>query len=67
MNYDKSCCIGRKFKKESYSRKIANNMVNLFPEDYELEFVEIGSLPFIMKTTMQRIMHLLNTMLSVIK
>ncbi|HHU49914.1 MAG: NADPH-dependent FMN reductase [Caldicoprobacterales bacterium] len=33
-------------RRESYSRKIANNMVNLFPEDYELEFVEIGSLPF---------------------
>ena len=33
-------------RKESFSRKLANNLVNLFPEDYKLEFVEIGNLPF---------------------
>lgn len=33
-------------RKESFSRKVANNMVNLFPEEYKLEFVEIGNLPF---------------------
>src|SRR5690554_1740965 len=33
-------------RKESFSRKLANNLVELFPEDYKLEFVEIGNLPF---------------------
>jgi chromate reductase len=33
-------------RRESYSRKIANNVVNLFPKDYEPEFVEIDNLPF---------------------
>lgn len=33
-------------RKGSYSRQLANNVVKLFPEDYKLEFVEIGSLPF---------------------
>ena len=32
-------------RKESYSRKIANNVVKLFPEGYETEFIEIGNLP----------------------
>lgn len=32
-------------RKESFSRKIANNIVSLFPSEYEAEFVEIGSLP----------------------
>ena len=32
-------------RKESYTRKIANNVVNLFPKGYETEFVEIGNLP----------------------
>jgi len=29
----------------SFSKQIANNMVKLFPSDYEPEFVEIGNLP----------------------
>ncbi len=33
-------------RKESFSKKIANNVASLFPDDYELEFVEIGHLPF---------------------
>jgi chromate reductase len=33
-------------RKESYSRKIAKNLVNLFPNEYKLEFVEMGNLPF---------------------
>lgn len=32
-------------RKESFARKWANNMVDLFPEDYEVEFLEIGNLP----------------------
>lgn len=32
-------------RKESYARKIAENVVKLFPEDYEIEFLEIGNLP----------------------
>lgn len=32
-------------RKESYSRKIANNVAKLFPEGYEAEFIEIGNLP----------------------
>ena len=32
-------------RKESYSRKIAKNVAELFPEGYETEFVEIGNLP----------------------
>ena len=33
-------------RKESFSKKIAANVVALFPEGYETEFVEIGNLPF---------------------
>ncbi|NLC43089.1 MAG: NAD(P)H-dependent oxidoreductase [Clostridiales bacterium] len=33
-------------REDSYSRKIALNVVDLFPEGYELELVEIGHLPF---------------------
>jgi len=32
-------------RKESYARKIAENVVKLFPEDYEIELLEIGNLP----------------------
>ena len=32
-------------RKESFSRKIANNVAKLFPEGYEVEFIEIGNLP----------------------
>lgn len=32
-------------RKESYSKKIAKNVVPLFPEGYETTFVEIGNLP----------------------
>ncbi len=32
-------------RKESFSRKIAKNLVELFPGGYEAEFVEIGHLP----------------------
>jgi len=32
-------------RKESLSRKIANNVIKLFPQGYETEFVEIGNLP----------------------
>ncbi|MFD1418727.1 NADPH-dependent FMN reductase [Companilactobacillus keshanensis] len=32
-------------RKGSFSRQIANNLVGLFPSDYEPEFVEIGNLP----------------------
>lgn len=32
-------------RKESFARKWANNMVELFPEEYEVEFLEIGNLP----------------------
>jgi len=33
-------------RKESYSRKLANNLVKMFPDNYRLEFMEIGNLPF---------------------
>ena len=33
-------------RKESFSKKIADNVAALFPEGYETEFVEIGNLPF---------------------
>lgn len=33
-------------RKESFSKKIAANVAELFPEGYETEFVEIGHLPF---------------------
>ncbi|MBU5593803.1 NAD(P)H-dependent oxidoreductase [Amphibacillus sp. MSJ-3] len=32
-------------RKESFSRKIAENVASLFPKDYQTEFVEIGQLP----------------------
>lgn len=32
-------------RKESYSRKIAKNVVELFPNGYEAEFIDIGNLP----------------------
>ncbi|WP_125565450.1 NADPH-dependent FMN reductase [Companilactobacillus insicii] len=32
-------------RKGSYSRQVANNLVEMFPSDYEPEFVEIGNLP----------------------
>lgn len=33
-------------RKDSYSKKLANNLVEYFPEGYEPEFIEIGNLPF---------------------
>lgn len=30
---------------ESYSRKVAKNVAKLFPEEFETEFIQIGSLP----------------------
>lgn len=33
-------------RKESFSKKIALNLQNLFPEDYEVELIEIGHLPY---------------------
>ena len=32
-------------RKESFSKKLASNVVSLFPEGYETEFIEIGNLP----------------------
>lgn len=32
-------------RKESFSKKIASNVADLFPEGYEIEFVQIGNLP----------------------
>ncbi len=32
-------------RKESFSKKVANNLVELFPKEYEVEFMEIGNLP----------------------
>lgn len=32
-------------RKESYSKKVATNVVQLFPETYELEFIPINRLP----------------------
>lgn len=32
-------------RKESFSKKLANNVASLFPEGYETEIVEIGNLP----------------------
>lgn len=32
-------------RKESFSKKIAQNVATLFPEGFETEFVEIGNLP----------------------
>lgn len=33
-------------RKESFSKKLAENVVTYFPEGYETEFIEIGHLPF---------------------
>src|SRR5699024_11552269 len=33
------------FRDESYSRKVAKNVTELFPEGYEAEFISIGTLP----------------------
>jgi chromate reductase, NAD(P)H dehydrogenase (quinone) len=33
-------------RKDSYSKKLAKNVVGYFPEGYETEFIEIGNLPF---------------------
>lgn len=33
-------------RKESFSKKIASNVVSLLPEGYQTEFIEIGNLPF---------------------
>lgn len=33
-------------RKESYSKKLAENVMKLFPKHYEVELVEIGHLPF---------------------
>lgn len=32
-------------RKESFSKKVAENVVSLFPNDFEAEFIEIGNLP----------------------
>lgn len=32
-------------RKESFSKKVAQNVVNLFPADYELKFISIDQLP----------------------
>ncbi|RDW22242.1 NADPH-dependent FMN reductase [Oceanobacillus arenosus] len=32
-------------RKESFSKKVANNVAALFPEGYETEFIKIGNLP----------------------
>lgn len=32
-------------RKESYSRKLANNVMKMFPEEYDVELIEIGDLP----------------------
>lgn len=32
-------------RKESYARKIALNAINMFPEDFEGQIIEIGNLP----------------------
>lgn len=32
-------------RKESFSKKIAENVVSLFPAGYETEFIQIGNLP----------------------
>lgn len=33
-------------RKDSFSKQIAANVADLFPEGYETEFIEIGTLPF---------------------
>ncbi|WP_036689133.1 NADPH-dependent FMN reductase [Paucisalibacillus globulus] len=33
-------------RRESYSKKLANNVVTLFPDGYEIECIKIGNLPF---------------------
>lgn len=33
-------------RKESFSKKVASNIISLFPEDYEVAFIKIGHLPF---------------------
>lgn len=32
-------------RKESFSRRVAENVAELFPEGYETEFIKIGNLP----------------------
>lgn len=32
-------------RKESYSKKIAKNVAELFPQEYQIEFVDIGKMP----------------------
>jgi chromate reductase, NAD(P)H dehydrogenase (quinone) len=46
MNVTKVGVLVGSLRKESYSKKLAKNVVTLFPESYETEFIEIGNLPF---------------------
>jgi chromate reductase, NAD(P)H dehydrogenase (quinone) len=46
MNMTKVGVLVGSLRKESFSLKLANNVMSLFPEGYEVELVEIGNLPF---------------------
>ncbi|MCP1144361.1 NADPH-dependent FMN reductase [Lysinibacillus endophyticus] len=37
--------ISGSLRKESYSKKIGENVAQLFPQDYETQFIDIGNLP----------------------
>lgn len=39
-------------RKASFSRKLAENVANLFPEGYETEFIEIGNLLYTIRILM---------------
>ncbi|WP_042148135.1 NADPH-dependent FMN reductase [Paucisalibacillus sp. EB02] len=46
MNVKKVGVLVGSLRKESFSKKLAQNVAMLFPEGYELEMVEIGNIPF---------------------
>jgi chromate reductase, NAD(P)H dehydrogenase (quinone) len=46
INVTKVGVLVGSLRKESYSKKLAKNVVTLFPDGYETEFIEIGNLPF---------------------
>lgn len=45
MDMPKVGIVVGSLRKESYSRKIANNVAKLFPAGYTTEMIEIGNLP----------------------
>jgi chromate reductase len=48
MNYKIAVLVGS-LRKESFNKKVAENMIRLAPDNLEMEIIEIGQLPITTK------------------